>query len=964
MFKRPSLKDLSNENFEGQELSVKVVKKKKEKVEEQPTMIHEKVMNQDLVERDSFDDFKNKPPTLKKTSFPTVEHRSKLFLGKNRKQKDQNLVEKKPKIEVKKIQQEIEVLNMDDFQEEKEIKEGSDEEETEIKEITSDDISSESDRILNSMSKEEIIEAQNELLQSLNPSLIEKLKKSGIAKKKPKKDIEKEKLEWMKPISKPTKNTSSIRYDFDGKIIKNDEEIPTNSGLYHHGEEPDKPGYTIDEIFHLIHSTVPSQRILCLKILKNIIKNDSKVKEQLFEMDIGSLLFLCIDDKNLNIVSFGLGILLLLSEQQKINEKEEIFMLKLLNKRDVKQPKEEEKEFKELCKTDILQAFLNYDLLDRISYFLNENIHREDVLKLLKILIESKFKIEEKFIHCYKLIDGIELQIKKQDEKLQLYQNLILNFKSRENILTFLKKTNLDKQCMNDLRNIENLKMLNILIKKGFCFDLIKEYFNLVLDEILLVKNSDTEKVSILFSLLNSYIEYVRNDETHSFYHLNSFFEKDLIFFLKKFKFERKNLILYSSIFHCLSNFYDFLPTQIEFSNNNFVHLKNFDENLKNFYMNYIGDLIEFLNKQDDLLINEVNYFKFSVLLFFKKTDLQNIEILKFLKKVQLFKNGNLIFSNFNLQFGLLLLKYLKNETYLKINLIKICSMNQQHDSKNFKFILNQFKFSKNLEKFYLNKFEEDKNDFSKIDWYYLYLEEFYLNQTISISLDQLKEFLEFLLNFEKEENNFISNVIRLSNILKVFFLKNEVYENKEIENLLNEFLNIFLKLKFNENIDHDKFFSFIEQFVNLYTFSSFGNIIFTKYLFLFFQTDNFQNSIYRKLILKSLKNQFFLLNDLKLYSKDFESEIKESMIENDIEVINIYIENVSKIDVESNLYQYFIFQIHQYIFVHHSYFIFDDIFEFIKEESILKEIFKINSEAEKLVFESLLKIDERIALK
>ena len=77
-----------------------------------------------------------------------------------------------------KIEEKIEVLNMDDFEEEKII-----EEEIETKEINSDEISTESDRLFNLMSKEEILEAQNELLKTLNPSLIEKLKKSGISKK-------------------------------------------------------------------------------------------------------------------------------------------------------------------------------------------------------------------------------------------------------------------------------------------------------------------------------------------------------------------------------------------------------------------------------------------------------------------------------------------------------------------------------------------------------------------------------------------------------------------------------------------------------------------------------------------------------------------------------------------------------------------------------------------------------------
>jgi hypothetical protein len=35
--------------------------------------------------------------------------------------------------------------------------------------------------------------------------------------------------------------------------------IPTSEGLHHHGDNPDLAGYTLDEIIHLLHSTVVGQ---------------------------------------------------------------------------------------------------------------------------------------------------------------------------------------------------------------------------------------------------------------------------------------------------------------------------------------------------------------------------------------------------------------------------------------------------------------------------------------------------------------------------------------------------------------------------------------------------------------------------------------------------------------------------------------------------------------------------------
>ncbi|KAJ2157328.1 hypothetical protein GGF46_004582 [Coemansia sp. RSA 552] len=65
---------------------------------------------------------------------------------------------------------------------------------------------------------------------------------------------------------------SKIRFAFDGQILGEAEsDIPTHHGLHHHGEDPDKPGYTIPELLHLSRSTVPAQRSVAVALLGRII---------------------------------------------------------------------------------------------------------------------------------------------------------------------------------------------------------------------------------------------------------------------------------------------------------------------------------------------------------------------------------------------------------------------------------------------------------------------------------------------------------------------------------------------------------------------------------------------------------------------------------------------------------------------------------------------------------------------
>ncbi|KAL0484402.1 hypothetical protein AKO1_005206, partial [Acrasis kona] len=70
----------------------------------------------------------------------------------------------------------------------------------------------------------------------------------------------------------PNPDTNSLRYGFDGKPIQPGSDHPSHSALYHHGVEPDQPGYTLTEIGQLMRSTVPGQRAINMDLLNNICR--------------------------------------------------------------------------------------------------------------------------------------------------------------------------------------------------------------------------------------------------------------------------------------------------------------------------------------------------------------------------------------------------------------------------------------------------------------------------------------------------------------------------------------------------------------------------------------------------------------------------------------------------------------------------------------------------------------------
>ncbi|KYQ88848.1 hypothetical protein DLAC_10650 [Tieghemostelium lacteum] len=199
------------------------------------------------------------------------------------------------------------------------------------------DIEKENNEKIQSMSKEEIIEKQQYLLNNLDPELIKILKNRAQSKvndnqkphetpkesiestqvKKPIKKVDfnmdnistpkptsnknndnidnidnnnsmdididdKEKTEWMKDLGnqdqrgkfKETEaNFNDWRFDFNGKYIERGSDTPVYLGLHHHGKEASEAGYTIDEIIILVKSTNQSQKCLALKILSQIFSN-------------------------------------------------------------------------------------------------------------------------------------------------------------------------------------------------------------------------------------------------------------------------------------------------------------------------------------------------------------------------------------------------------------------------------------------------------------------------------------------------------------------------------------------------------------------------------------------------------------------------------------------------------------------------------------------------------------------
>lgn len=108
-----------------------------------------------------------------------------------------------------------------------------------------------------------------------DPDFLEKMHEKYFAEL-PK---ETEKLKWMEPVdpiaSDIILNLDELRFDFKGNIITPDpiivDKIPTSSGLYHHSENPELPGYTLKELSNLSRSKLSAQRCISIRTIGRIL---------------------------------------------------------------------------------------------------------------------------------------------------------------------------------------------------------------------------------------------------------------------------------------------------------------------------------------------------------------------------------------------------------------------------------------------------------------------------------------------------------------------------------------------------------------------------------------------------------------------------------------------------------------------------------------------------------------------
>ncbi|XP_014284747.1 RNA polymerase II-associated protein 1 [Halyomorpha halys] len=285
--------------------------------------------------------------------------------------------------------------------------------------------------------------------------------------------VEKEKLQWTGYLPLEVKlpdDPYPARFNFEGNLLPHsDKGEGILQGLHNHGEEPERPGYTLQELIQLSRSSVLQQRVISLNTLAKIMANASMydgcfnepILPALLEADMFLLLRFSLDDPAPPIVMAASSAICNLL----VNHIDEACLDSMLGTPlgiqqpslgvilEMKPNEIDELKDQQLLKLDIIRGALRSDILQRIKFILTDlNPEPVEIKQLLKTLIRisrHSFEMANSVFTCPGLLEAVRslLDVKNSPsyypEALKLFR--IIASRSHSLALAIFEKYELQK---------------------------------------------------------------------------------------------------------------------------------------------------------------------------------------------------------------------------------------------------------------------------------------------------------------------------------------------------------------------------------------------------------------------------------------------------------------------------------------------------------------------------------------
>ncbi|KAI8904787.1 hypothetical protein EDD86DRAFT_277969 [Gorgonomyces haynaldii] len=238
-----------------------------------------------------------------------------------------------------------------------------------------------------------------------------------------------EKIEWM--VSK-SKDSQEDRFDFDANLLDPKTEVPSYHGLYHHGDSPDAPGYTISELVHLSRSTFPTQRSIVLKTLLKLVQRIHRdypqtYMDQLIENDFLLSLRIALDATHDTVVLDALDTLSALVFSPEYHQLQTLYLLEqsrfysfdvlqsIGQQHELQQRPESIESIRLVLKRDFVLGLVSTNLLVRLRYLLDTKPvpleSKRSVVRILIAISQHSVSLCEDILETSGLVDALHTEI-------------------------------------------------------------------------------------------------------------------------------------------------------------------------------------------------------------------------------------------------------------------------------------------------------------------------------------------------------------------------------------------------------------------------------------------------------------------------------------------------------------------------------------------------------------------------
>ncbi|KAK9496533.1 hypothetical protein O3M35_013193 [Rhynocoris fuscipes] len=364
--------------------------------------------------------------------------------------------------------------------------------------------------------------------------------------------IEGEKLQWIGELPKEVKvpkDPYPARFNFEGRLLPYcDKGEGVLQGLHNHGDEQERPGYSLQELIQLSRSSVLQQRVIALNTLSKILANASNYDEcfdmplvpTLLEADTFLLLRFSLDDSAQPVVAAAAGAICNLI----VNHLDELCLDILMGTPlglqqpsfgvvlDVSKDDIAELKDQELLKLDIIRGAIRTDLVTRIKYILmdlsTEPVEVKCMIKTLIRIARHSYESAEIVFKCSGLLDKIRALLDSGNEgsfypeALKLFRILsarskslaeaiVNNYKILEAVFSFISGDKAEKHPETMQLALESFYIWQTFLSYNIATDSIRQFTPVLLRLLdahngltnLSGANSDLEHGSALVSTIS-----------------------------------------------------------------------------------------------------------------------------------------------------------------------------------------------------------------------------------------------------------------------------------------------------------------------------------------------------------------------------------------------------------------------------------------------------------------------------